>query len=112
MYHKANRAHLLGEGVGDLLDYHLVEHASVAPVAQPQLEALGFNDVPGGRVFDDETSEVGLARDRAQAGELRAVKRVPRLLAALPVDQVKPLGCTSDLLAEVLRTFASSRRHC
>jgi hypothetical protein len=65
------RLQQLGQALADGDGAVLVEGAVVAERRQVHLQALGLDQPVAGHIVDDDVGEVGLARHRAQAGELR-----------------------------------------
>lgn len=74
------RLHGCVELISQRLDNDLIEGTRLAPLAQPQFERLRLDNELAGRVFKLKATEVGLARDWAEARELGAVELVRRLM--------------------------------
>ena len=71
---RCTSVHQRDQVLHDHVDAILVEVAMVAEAEQVQLQALALHHAHVGHVGDVDSGEVGLAGDRAQRRELRAVE--------------------------------------
>ena len=92
--------HQADEVLHDGVDDVFVEVAVAAEAEEVELEALALHHAAVGDVVDADLGEVRLARDRAQARELRAVEAHPVVVLGVAV-----LEGLEDLGSIVLAVF-------
>jgi hypothetical protein len=83
-FHPARLAGL-NQVIQDLVDDMLIEGMDVSVRRQIKLERLGLNAELIRNVLDEDLSEIGLARHRAEGSEIRAVEADSIIAAGLGV---------------------------
>lgn len=79
--------------IEDDVDHVLVEVAAVAEAAEVELEGFRLDHLGIGHVADQDRRPVGLAGDRAEAGELHALQQCPVVaLRVLVGEDLQQLG--------------------
>lgn len=96
--------HQFDEVLHDDVDTIFVEVAVVSEAEQVELQALAFHHFMVGEIVDAYFGKVGLPRDGAEAGELRAVEAHPIVVARVFV--FKALEDFWGVVVAVFRSLA------